>query len=100
MANRTDARIYLLAGISAALAVASFIVPRFVTNPEGGFASGASAILTLLVLLAAALLFSLYLLAVTLQHFRSLSIVPRILGVGPSLILAVMLFGIVGLLRY
>ena len=38
---------------------ASFVVPRFVPNPEGGFASGSSAVLVLLLMLFAALLSSL-----------------------------------------
>jgi len=45
LSKNPDIKIYRLSGISVCLLVASFIIPRFVSNPEGGFASGASAIL-------------------------------------------------------
>ena len=64
----SDTKIYRVSGVCVFLAVVSFIVPRFVSNPEGGFASGASAVLTLLIMVSATLLLSLYLLGVTLQR--------------------------------
>ena len=95
-----DIKIYRLSGISVCLLVASFIIPRFVSNPEGGFASGASAILTLMVLIGATLLFSLYLLSVTIQSYSNLSTIARVAGIGPSIILAVTLLGLLGFLGY
>jgi hypothetical protein len=71
-----------------------------VSNPEGGFAGGASAVLTLLIMLGATLLFSLYLLGVTVQRFSRLSKTARIAGLAPSVILAAILIGLFGLLRY
>ena len=53
--DKTEATIYRLSGLCAFLATACLIVPRFVSNPEGGFASGASAVLALIVMLAMAL---------------------------------------------
>jgi len=82
------------------MATAAFIVPRFVENPEGGFASGSSAIATLLIILCATLLFTLYLLIVTIQNYRSLSIMARFAGIGPSLVLALALLSLFGFLRY
>jgi hypothetical protein len=100
LADRAEARIYRLFGVCALLAAATFIVPRFVSNPEGGFASGSSAILTLLILLGLTFIFSLYLLGVTIQHYRGLSIMTRVAGIGPSLLLAAGLFGLFGFLGY
>lgn len=100
MANRAEIRIYRLAGMCGILIAASFIVPRFISNPEGGFASGASAILALLVMLAVALLFSLYLFTVTLKQYGNLSTPAKLVGLGPCLLLAVVLFGLMGFLRY
>lgn len=100
MPNQVEKRIYRLAGICGVLAAASLIVPRFISNPEGGLAAGASAILTFLIVLAISLLFSLYLLGVTIQHYRSLSIVARVFGLGPSVVLAAVLFGLLGLISY
>ena len=76
------------------------IVPRFVANPEGGFAGAASAVITLLIMLAATLVFSLYLLAVTVQKYSHLSTAARIAGFAPSVVLAAMLFGLFGFLSY
>lgn len=93
-------RIYRLAGICGILVVAALIVPRFVANPEGGFASGASAVLALLGMLFAALLFSLYLLAMTLQKYAELPPSARVAGLAPFLLLAAVLIGLFGFLRY
>jgi hypothetical protein len=100
MPMRAEVRIYRLFGICVLLATAAFIVPRFVTNPEGAFASGASAVLTLLIMLGTTFVFSLYLLGVTIQQFGSLSIMARIAGIGPSLVLAIILFALFGFLGY
>ena len=98
--DKTEARIYRLSGVCAFLAAACLILPRFVSNPEGGFASGASAVLALLVMLAATLLFSLYLLAISVQNYSSISVGARIAGIGPSLVLAVALLALFTVLRY
>jgi hypothetical protein len=98
--NSAETKIYRLFGVCAFVATAAFIVPRFVSNPEGGFASGSSAIVTLLIMLGLTLLFSLYLLRVTIQHYSSLSALARVAGIVPSLVLAVALLGLVGFLSY
>ena len=82
------------------MATACLIVPRFVSNPEGGFASGASAVLALIVMLAATFLFSLYLLAISIQNYKSISVSARIAGIGPSSVFAVALIALFTFLRY
>jgi hypothetical protein len=82
------------------LAALAFVVPRFVTNPEGGFAAGASAVMTLLVMLFATSILSLYLLAITLQAYKELSMGPRVAGILPSCILAMALIFLILFLRY
>lgn len=98
--KETEKRIYRLFAICTFLATASLIVPRFVSNPEGGFAGAASAILTLLITLGASLFFSLYLLAVTVQKYSNLSTAAKIAGIAPSVVLAATLFGLLGFLSY
>ena len=100
MPNKSELGIYRLSGICAFSATASFIVPRFVSNPEGGFAAGALAILTLLIMLGATLLFSLYILGVTIQRYGSLSRMARVAGIGPSVVLTATLLGLFGFLSY
>lgn len=100
MPNRAEARIYRLFAICIFIATVAFIVPQFVSNPEGAFASGSSAIATLLIMLGAPLIFSLYLLGVTVQQFRNLSNMARLAGIGTSVVLATILFGLLGFLRY
>ena len=100
MPNRNEARIYRLSGVCALIITAAFIVPRFISNPEGGFASGSSAIITLLIMLMACLIFSLYVLGITVMQYSSLSRMARLAGIGPSLVLAVGLLSLFGLLGY
>ena len=95
-----EARVYRLAGVCGLLVVAAFVLPRFVGNPEGGFASGATAVLVFLCILGVALVAALYLLMVTLRRYRDLPTLARVVGVCPSLVLAVSLFGLVGWLAY
>jgi hypothetical protein len=78
----------------------SFVVPRFVTNPEGGFAAGASAVVTLLIMLFATSMLSLYLLAITLRAYKELSVGTRVAGIVPSCLLAMALIFLVLFLRY
>jgi len=100
LSKETEQRIYRLSVVCTFLAAASLIVPRFVANPEGGFAGAASAVQTLLSMLAATFLFSLYLLGVTVRKYNSLSTAAKIAGIGPSVVLAAMLFGLFGFLSY
>ena len=93
-------RIYRLATACVFLAALSFVVPRFVTNPEGGFAAGASAVMTLLIMLFATSILSLYLLAITLQAYKELSLGPRVAGIVPSCILAMALIFLILFLRF
>jgi hypothetical protein len=95
-----ETRIYRLAGLCALLVLASLIVPRFVPNSDGGFAAGATAVLTLLVMLAAAFVLSLFLLGITVRHYRTLSVVARAAGLGPGVILGLALLGLITFLRY
>ncbi len=98
--KETEKRIYRLFAICTFLVAASLIIPRFVSNPEGGFAGAASAVLVLLIMLGVTLLFSLYLLAVTVQKFSNLSTATKIAGIAPSVVLAATLFGFFGFLSY
>jgi hypothetical protein len=100
MPGQIEARIYRLSGLCAFVVAASLVVPRFVTNAEGGFASGAAAVLTLLFLLAVAFVMSLYVLRVAIQHYRGISPGARVVGIGPSIVLALALLGLVTFLRY
>jgi len=100
LSGKTEARIYRLSGVCAFLATTSLIVPRFISNPEGGFASGASAVLVLLVMLAATLLFSFYLMSISIQKYHTISVSARIAGIGPGVVLTVALIGFFTCLRY
>ncbi len=78
----------------------SLVVPRMFANPEGGFASGANAILVLLAMASIATLVSLYLLARTMRAFREISVTARIAGVGPGVVLVLALASLLSLLSY
>ncbi len=93
-------RIYRLAGVCVVLSLVSFIVPRFVSNPEGGFAAGASAILTFLALLGVTLLVSVYLLVLTINDYGNLPTFAKVVGIGPSVVLAITLLSLLGFLSY
>ncbi len=96
----TEGRIYRLAVACVVLAGASFVLPRFVPNTEGGFASGATAVLVFLAVLAVAWLLSIYLLLVTVKDYRSLSLGAKVAGLGPCLLLGAALVGLFGFLSY
>jgi hypothetical protein len=98
--QKAEQQIYRLFAACIFLAAGSWIVPRFVSNPEGGFAGAASAVVTLLVLLAVTLFSSLYLLTVTARQYRDLSTMARIAGIAPSIVLAAMLVGLFVFLSY
>jgi len=98
--KETEHRIYQLAVLCTFLAAASLIVPRFLANLEGGSAGAATAVVTLLSMLAATLLLSLYLLAITIQKYSNLSTAAKMAGISPSVILAATLVWLVGFLSY
>ena len=100
MAKYTEKQIYRLFAVCIFLATASLIIPRFVPNPDGSFAGASSAILTFLIMLGVTLLFSLYLLIVTIQRYRNLSTLARIAGIAPGLVLIAAMIGLFGLLRF
>jgi hypothetical protein len=100
VANATEKRIYRLAATCGLLAALALVVPRFVPNQEGGFASAATAILVFLGILSGAAIASLYLLFVTVQVYREISLVPRLAGIGPSVILITTLALLLGFLSY
>ncbi len=96
----TDTQIYRLSGLCAFLSVLSLILPRFVPNPEGGFAGAANAVLVLLAMLVITLICSLYLLARTIGAYRDLSFGSRVAGIGPSIVLTLVVIAFFGFLRY
>ncbi len=100
MSKETEKRIYRLFVVCTFLVAASLIVPRFVSNPEGGFSGAASAVLVFLIMLGVTLFFLLYLLTVTVQKYSNLSMAAKIAGIAPSVVLAVTLFGLFGFLSY
>ncbi len=100
MANRTETRIYRLFAICGAFTALAFVVPRFVPNQEGGFASAATAVLVLLGMLFVAAMLSLYLLLITFRAYREISFLPRLAGMGPSVVLVAALALLLGFLRY
>jgi len=71
-----------------------------VPNQEGGFASAATAVLVFLGMLAGAALVSVYLFVVTIQVYRDISLLPRLAGLGPGVVLVTALALLIGLLRY
>jgi len=98
--GRVEAKIYWLAILCGLVSGAAFIVPRLVPNSEGGLAAAATGILTFLLMLGLALLFALYLLTFTLRHYATLPTSARVAGVGPAVLLAVALLGLIGFLSY
>jgi hypothetical protein len=96
----TEKRIYRLASICGLLAVIAVVIPRFVRNPEGGFASGTSAVLVFMMLLLVTALVSVYLLVVTVRSYRSLTIAPRLVGIAPGVLFVGALVLLLGFLRY
>jgi uncharacterized membrane protein YhaH (DUF805 family) len=98
MAIATESRIYRLSGICALLVAISLIVPRLVSGPSDGAAT--AAVMTFLIVLAIALLISLYLLMITLRRFRDIPMLARLAGIGPSIALVLLLTGIISLLRF
>jgi len=100
MAHTTEKKIYQLSALCAFATALAFIVPRFVPNQEGGFASAATAILVFLGLLVSAAAMSLRLLFLTVRAYRELSLVPRLAGIAPSVILVGAVVFLLAFLRY
>ncbi len=94
MANKTEQRIYRLFAACSFLVVASFIVPRFVSNPEAGFAAGASAVLAFLAILFTTFLLAIYLAVITAKSHNSVSTLARFAGFSPAILLAATLLGL------
>lgn len=100
MANGPERRIYRLCGASAVVVLLALTVPRFFPNPEGGFASAATAILVFLTLLTLAALLAIYLLIVTVRVYRQISTPARIAGISPGVVLVLVLVLMFGFLRF
>ncbi len=100
MTQATETKIYRLSAICALATAIAFIVPRFVPNREGGFASAATAILVFLGLLVSAAVMSLRLLLLTVRAYRELSFVPRLAGIAPSVLLVGAVVFLLVFLRY
>lgn len=88
--------IYHLAGWCGILLLATVVVPRFVPADEG-FAAGATASLVFIAMLLVTTVAALYLLARTLRVYGALSVMARICGIAPALVLS---SGLIALLLY
>lgn len=100
MADSTEKRIYRLSAICGIFAALAFVVPRFVPGQEGGLGIAGTAILVFLVMLFVAAVLSLYLMIVTIQVYRDIPLLPRLAGIGPSVILLTALALLLGFLRF
>ena len=100
LASPAETRIYRHAALFVLLLVLSFIVPRFVSNQEGGFANAAGAVLVLLLMLVGVGIFSLFLFVRAARSFASLSVPARIAGIGPAIVMVVGLALLWGFLSY
>lgn len=96
----TSRSIYRLAAVCGVLTGLSLVVPRFVPNAEGGFASAATAILVFLGILLGAAVVAIYLLVVTLRAYRELPPGPRLVGIAPAVVLVTALVSLVVWLRF
>jgi hypothetical protein len=100
VANGRERSIYRLSAICGVITALAFIVPRFVPNQEGGFASAATAVLVFLGVGLVAAALALYLLLMTIQAYRDVSFLPRLAGIAPSVILLTAMALLFGFLRY
>lgn len=100
MAIGTEKKIYWLSALCACLTALSLVIPRFVPNQEGGFASAATAILVFLGILFGTVVVSLYLLVVTIQAYRDIPFRARLAGLGPSVVLVTAFVLLVAFLRF
>ncbi len=92
--------IYRLSAICGVVAALAFIIPRFMPNQEGAFGIAGYAVLVFMGLLFGAAVLSLYLLLFTIQVYREISILPRLAGIGPSVVLVTFLAMLLGFLRF
>jgi len=99
-ANATERWIYRRAALCSVFLIVSLVVPRFVPNSEGGFASAASAVLVFLAMLLGTAVFSLVLLARTIRVYHTISVAARVAGIAPGVILALGFVLLLGFLRY
>jgi hypothetical protein len=100
IANSTERRVYWLCLASMAIAGLALVVPRFVSNREGGLASAGTAILVFLGMLTAAALVAIGLLIMTVRVQRQLSAPARIAGVAPGVVLVIVVALLFGFLQY
>jgi hypothetical protein len=100
MSVGTERQIARLSAICGFLTLLAFIVPRFVPNREGGFASAATAILVFLGILLATAMLSIRLLLLTVQRYSEISVASRIVGITPSVLLVTGLALLLAFLRY
>jgi hypothetical protein len=96
-----ETRIYRLSAICTAVTASAFVLPRFVpSSGDGGYAGAGIAILVFLGVLTLAAIWSLYLLLETIRAYREISIIPRLAGIVPSIVLVTAVAWLLGLLRY
>jgi hypothetical protein len=100
MASPLERRVYWLAGIGIVTALGAIALPRFVASGEGGLAAAATAALVFLALLAAAAAIAIAAMALTIRHYSSLALVPRLAGIVPAIVIGGALVWIVLYLRY
>jgi hypothetical protein len=100
MATATEKKIYRLAALCGVLTVLAVVVPRFVPSRGGGFEATAIAVLVFLGMLFVTTLVSLYLLVITVNAYRGLSLFPRLAGLGPGVVLVTALVLLIAFLRF
>ena len=94
-AMTSEKKIYRLFVILILLTIISLVIPRFIANPNGGFAAATTAALSFLLALAVSLLFSVYMLVFTLKNSANISKTAKLLGIIPSIILAIIFLGLI-----
>ena len=100
MATATEKKIYRLSALCGVLTVLAVVVQRFVPSRGGGFEATAIAVLVFVGMLFVTTLVSLYLLVITVNAYRHLSLFPRLAGIGPAAVLVTALALLLGFLRY
>ncbi len=89
MAQPEARGIYRLFGAVLAVLASALVLPRLVAGRSEGFAAGAAAALTVLVLGGLATILSLVLFVRTVQRMRSLPLLARLAGLLPAPVLLV-----------
>jgi hypothetical protein len=100
MATATEKKIYRLAALCGVLTVLAVVVPRFVPSRGGGFEAIAIAVLAFVGMLFVATLVALYLLVITVNAYRDLSLFPRLAGIGPGVVLVTALVLLIAFLMF